>query len=90
MGGPLEGLVGGLVGGPVACLFDKYFWCALAFVTPAQATSYICACTENMGDCLSLYSQEILFFLNKGTTVLFYLPEKVVWGTKYPLFLLTA
>jgi hypothetical protein len=41
-------------------MFSKSFWCALAFITPAQAKSHICACTENMGDCLSPYSQEIL------------------------------
>jgi hypothetical protein len=67
VGGQLGGLVGGMVGALVGALvgglvvvFDKSFWCGLAFVTPAQATSYICACAENMGDCLSPYSQEIL------------------------------
>ncbi len=59
VGGLVGGLVGSLFGGLVAFLFDKSFWCTLAFVTTAEATSYICACTENMGDCLSPYSQEI-------------------------------
>jgi hypothetical protein len=28
-------------------VLDKSFWCALAIVNPTEATTYICACTEN-------------------------------------------
>ncbi len=41
-------------------VFNILFWCTLAFVTSAQATSCSRAYTENMGDCLFPYSREIL------------------------------
>ncbi len=73
----------------VWCLvvFNKSFWHLLAFLTPAQGTSYIRACNENIGDACPLIPKKKCIIRNKGTTVLFYVQQKVVYGTKCPLSL---
>jgi hypothetical protein len=70
MGSSCKGRQGGGVSGgrsvevlwevPWLVVSDKSFWRALVFVSPAQVTSYIRACTENMGDSLSLFPKDIL------------------------------
>jgi hypothetical protein len=67
VGGPVGSLVGGPVGGLVGgVVYDKFFWHALAFSTPAHATSDIRACTENGGSVCPLIPKKyyIIFSLN--------------------------